>query len=159
MNAVTHDRYYLASYDRTFEAFDEYLSAQKTWFATQHEEKRGKTIAYFSMEFGLHETVPLYAGGLGVLSGDHLKEASDLGLPLVGIGFLYTRGYFSQRITEDGWQEVRDYEMNLDDAPLVQVLDDKGKPSHHICLASGAGTFRPVLGNPGGAGPADPVGF
>lgn len=128
LNAVTHDRYYLASYDSMFQAFDEYLAAQDTWFAANHGDKTDKTIAYFSMEFGLHETVPLYAGGLGVLSGDHLKEASDLGLPLVGIGFLYTRGYFSQRITEDGWQEVRDYELNLDDAPLVQVYDDQGKP-------------------------------
>ena len=56
-------------------------------------------IAYFSMEFGLHETLPIYSGGLGVLAGDHLKEASDLGLPLVGVGFMYAQGYFSQRIT------------------------------------------------------------
>ena len=58
------------------------------------------------MEFGLHETLPIYSGGLGVLAGDHLKESSDLGLPLVAVGFMYGQGYFSQRINDDGWQEA-----------------------------------------------------
>lgn len=128
LNAVTYDRYYLEFFDRTFQAFDNYLKAEDTWFARQHPDLKDKTIAYFSMEFGLHETLPLYAGGLGVLSGDHLKEASDLGLPMVAIGFLYTQGYFSQRITEDGWQSVRDYELDVNQAPIAPLLDSQDNP-------------------------------
>ncbi len=128
LNAVTHDRYYLEFYDRTFRAFDDYLAADDTWFSRNHPDVRKRLIAYFSMEFGLHETLPLYAGGLGVLSGDHLKEASDLGLPLVAMGLMYTEGYFSQRITEDGWQEVREFELRVDDAPIMPLRDFEGRP-------------------------------
>jgi starch phosphorylase len=71
--------------------------------------------------------LPVYAGGLGVLSGDHLKEASDLGLPLVAVGFLYSKGYFSQHITEDGWQEARDYTINYNDVPLIPLLDQNNE--------------------------------
>ena len=84
-------------------------------------------IAYFSFEFGLHESIPVYAGGLGVLSGDHLKEASDLGLPLVGVGFLYTQGYFSQKITEDGWQEARNNPLALENLPVMPILNKEGE--------------------------------
>jgi len=70
----------------------------------------------------------VYAGGLGVLSGDHLKESSDLGIPLVGVGFLYTYGYFSQKITEDGWQEARNVQIVYDDLPLVALYDEKHEP-------------------------------
>ena len=87
-------------------SFDEYMSKKTTWFANNYPQHLNQPTAYFSSEFGLHETLPIYAGGLGVLSGDHLKGASDLGLPFVSIGFLYTQGYFSQHISEDGWQEA-----------------------------------------------------
>ena len=70
----------------------------------------------------------VYAGGLGILSGDHLKEASDLGIPLVAVGFLYTYGYFSQRISEDGWQEAENVPIDFNALPLVHLLDDAGKP-------------------------------
>lgn len=126
LNAVTYNRYYLEYYDRTMQAFDDYLEARDTWFAETYPELTDRTIAYFSMEFGLHEILPLYAGGLGVLSGDHLKEASDLGLPLVAIGLMYTQGYFSQRITEDGWQEVREFNLNVDDAPIAPLVNGEG---------------------------------
>ncbi len=66
---------------------------------------RAAPIAYFSAEFGLHESLPLYSGGLGVLAGDHLKSASDLGIPLVGVGLFYARGYFRQRVAASGWQQ------------------------------------------------------
>jgi glucan phosphorylase len=66
---------------------------------------QGKTIAYFSAEFALHQSLPIYAGGLGVLAGDHCKEASDLGVPLIGVGFMYPQGYFHQSLTSDGWQQ------------------------------------------------------
>src|SRR5690606_6056741 len=105
LNAVTNDRHYLELYDRTFQKFDAYLQDTQTWFARHYPQFAGETIAYFSFEFGLHECLPVYAGGLGILAGDHLKEASDLGMPVVGVGFIYNQGYFVQRITEDGWQE------------------------------------------------------
>jgi starch phosphorylase len=126
LNAVTHDRYYLDYYDRTFKAFDLYMKTDKTWCLLHHPECINHPIAYFSTEFGLHETLPIYAGGLGVLSGDHLKGASDLGIPLVAVGFLYTHGYFSQHITEDGWQEARYIRFNFDQLPVMPVMSIEG---------------------------------
>jgi starch phosphorylase len=128
LNAVTQDRFYLNFYDRTFRAFDEYLKAKNTWYQQNFDDHQNSPIAYFSSEFGLHETLPIYAGGLGVLSGDHIKEASDLGLPMVAVGFLYTRGYFSQHITEDGWQEARNVRLEFEDLPVMPIMDDDGKP-------------------------------
>lgn len=127
LNAVTHNKGYLQLYARTLEAFDDYMAAEDTWFNRNHPELRNKPIAYFSSEFGLHETLPIYAGGLGILSGDHLKEASDLGLPLVALGFIYTQGYFSQHITEDGWQEAHQVTLNFDELPVMPVVDEDGK--------------------------------
>ncbi len=128
LNAVTYDRYYLDFYDRTFRAFDQYIRSEDTWFAKKYPGERNHPIAYFSTEFGLHETLPIYAGGLGVLSGDHVKEASDLGLPMVAVGFLYTRGYFSQHITEDGWQEARNVRLQFEDLPVMPIMDEDGQP-------------------------------
>ncbi|HKZ69286.1 MAG TPA: alpha-glucan family phosphorylase, partial [Anaerolineales bacterium] len=116
LNAALADIQYLESYDKVIAHFDAYLNDQKTWFPTAYPEQKDNVIAYLSMEFGLHESLPIYAGGLGVLSGDHSKEASDLGLPFVGVGFIYQQGYFRQHITEDGWQEA--YWDNLDAADL-----------------------------------------
>lgn len=118
---------YLALYDRVFAAFDSYMNQQETWTARNHPELISRPIAYFSMEFGLHETLPIYSGGLGVLAGDHLKEASDLGLPLTGIGFMYAQGYFSQRITEDGWQEALNNMLDFKNLPALPVLDASGQ--------------------------------
>ena len=126
LNAVTYDRYYMDLYDHIFREFDKYMKADKTWSNTD-ETVAGDLrlpIAYFSTEFGLHETLPIYAGGLGILSGDHIKEASDLGLPFVAVGFLYTRGYFSQHITEDGWQEARNFHLDFKDLPVLPILDE-----------------------------------
>jgi starch phosphorylase len=128
LNAAAQDPVYLEVYDRVFADFDAYLSRKDTWYASQPGHRDSQTIAYFSMEFGLHETMPIYSGGLGVLAGDHLKEASDLGLPLVGIGLLYTEGYFSQRISEDGWQDAVNQPLVFDDLPILPVLKDDGKP-------------------------------
>jgi glycogen phosphorylase len=128
MNALIRDRYFLEFYDRVLRAFDAYINSKDTWLLRTHPEKRNTPIAYFSTEFGLHETLPIYAGGLGVLSGDHLKGASDLGLPLVAVGFLYTLGYFSQHITEDGWQEARNMRLKFEDMPVLPFLDREGKP-------------------------------
>ena len=128
LNAVAQDRHYLDFFDRIFRIYDQYMAAKDTWFLQNHSKNINSPIAYFSTEFGLHETLPIYAGGLGVLSGDHLKEASDLGLPLVAVGFLYTRGYFSQKITEDGWQEARFQRLHFEDMPVMPILDENDNP-------------------------------
>ena len=123
------NRYYLELYDRTVRSFDLYMSkTSEAWFAEEYPELRHRPVAYFSFEFGLHESLPIYAGGLGVLAGDQIKEASDLGIPLVGIGFFYTEGYFTQHITEDGWQEAIYNRMHLEDLPVLPVMDESGKP-------------------------------
>lgn len=127
LNAVTHDSYYLDFYDRSLLAFDQYMEREDTWYQKNHGHIDKEVIAYFSTEFGLHETVPIYAGGLGVLSGDHLKEASDLGLPLVAMGFLYTKGYFTQVISEDGWQEAQYAKLNFDELPVLPLVDNEEK--------------------------------
>ncbi len=128
LNAIIQDRYYLEFYDRIFRNFDQYMNRTETWCSRNHPEFTNWPIAYFSTEFGLHETLPIYAGGLGVLSGDHLKGASDLGLPLVAVGFYYTKGYFSQHISEDGWQESRPLRLKFDDLPIVPILTSEGEP-------------------------------
>ncbi|MBN1148403.1 MAG: alpha-glucan family phosphorylase [Anaerolineales bacterium] len=128
LNAATNNRYYLEFYDRQLRAFDQYMAAEETWFARTYPHLGERLIAYFSMEFGLHETLPIYAGGLGVLSGDHAKEASDLGLPFVAVGFFYTEGYFTQRISEDGWQEASYNTHPFNDLPVMPVLTAEGEP-------------------------------
>lgn len=128
LNEAIQDKNYLALYDRVFKTFDEYLASPDTWSGRTHPELTNRPIAYFSMEFGLHETLPIYSGGLGVLAGDHLKEASDLGLPLAAVGFMYTQGYFSQRISEDGWQEAINHPLKIDDLPVLPVLTEDDQP-------------------------------
>ena len=127
INAAAQDPIYLELYDRVFTNFDDYLKTTDTWTARTYKNRSKQTIAYFSMEFGLHETLPIYSGGLGVLAGDHLKEASDLGLSLVGVGLMYAEGYFTQRISEDGWQDSINNPLNFDELPVLQVLDKKGE--------------------------------
>jgi starch phosphorylase len=127
--AAIKDRYYLDLYDEVIQSFDDYMgSPDQTWFSRQHPDQINRPIAYFSTEFGLHESLPFYAGGLGILSGDHLKEASDLGLPLVAVGFLYTEGYFTQRILEDGWQEATYAKLSFPDLPVFPVVDQDNDP-------------------------------
>ncbi len=128
LEEMTHDRYFLDFYDKVLHHFDEYMNAHNTWFNRAYPRQRHNLVAYFSSEFGLHETLPIYAGGLGVLSGDHLKGSSDLGLPMVAVGFLYTQGYFSQKISEDGWQEARNVRLKFEELPILSVLDENGRP-------------------------------
>jgi len=127
LNLAASDKDYLALYDEIVTAFDSYVSDSRTWTVRTHPEFDSNPVAYFSMEFGLHETLPIYSGGLGILAGDHLKESSDLGLPLVGVGFMYAQGYFSQRISEDGWQEALNNMLVLEDLPVLLVTE-KDKP-------------------------------
>lgn len=128
LNSAAAQPAYLEYYDRTLARMDAYLAQQDTWFHTTYRKITTDTIAYFSFEFGLHESLPVYAGGLGILSGDHLKEASDLGLPLVGLGFIYDQGYFVQHLTEDGWQETRNAIIDYNRLPLISLLDENHAP-------------------------------
>ncbi len=128
LNGALQDPRFLELYDQVLAAFDAYLRDDGTWYNRNYPGRRSHLIAYFSTEFGLHESFPTYAGGLGILSGDHAKEASDLDLPFVGIGFLYNQGYFSQRITEDGWQEAGYIRYSFDDVPVIPLLDADDKP-------------------------------
>ncbi len=116
---------FLALYDSVVEAFDQDMADGHLWFQQNHPEQQ-RAVAYFSAEFGLHGSLPIYSGGLGVLSGDHCKEASDLGLPLVGVGFIYPQGYFRQRIPPDGWQAAVYDSLDFDKVPLWPVLDGHG---------------------------------
>jgi glycogen phosphorylase len=126
LNEILKDKDYMDSYQRVFADFDAYLAQSDTWTHRTQPKLAQNPIAYFSMEFGLHETLPIYSGGLGVLAGDHLKEASDLGLPLVGVGFMYAQGYFSQRISEDGWQEALNNPLTFADLPVLLVSRNGG---------------------------------
>ena len=98
-------------------------------------------VAYFSAEFGLHESVPIYSGGLGVLAGDHLKSASDLGVPLFGIGLLYDQGYFRQTLDANGWQQEHYLNANPDLLPIERVLGRDDKPLL-IALETNSGILR-----------------
>src|SRR5262245_39610258 len=104
LQEAVQDAEFVELYDRAMAGLDEARSAKNTWWAHNGPPLGGKVIAYFSAEFALHQSLPIYAGGLGVLAGDHCKEASDLGVPLVGVGFMYPQGYFHQRMSVDGWQ-------------------------------------------------------
>jgi starch phosphorylase len=107
---VVEDEGFLAQMDRAARQLAEYLQ-ERTWYQKQRSQKPKECFAYFSAEFGLVDCLPIYSGGLGVLAGDHLKSASDLGLPLVGVGLLYQQGYFAQYLNADGWQQER-YPIN-----------------------------------------------
>jgi starch phosphorylase len=123
LTAAAEDPGFLQKYDSVMSDFEASMSEVGTWCSTQHPGLRQHTIAYFSMEFAVHNSLPLYAGGLGVLAGDYCKEASDLGLPMVGVGFMYPQGYFHQRISDDGLQEELYTRLDFSEAPIVPVLD------------------------------------
>ena len=111
--------------ERVAEAFRDYLEAE-TWFERTYPRASGRKVAYFSLEYGMSEALPLYAGGLGVLAGDHLKSASDMGIPLCGVGLLYRVGYFRQYLNPDGWQQEEYTENEFHGLPVEQVRDDSG---------------------------------
>src|ERR1700728_2177753 len=106
----------------------EYLEADRTWGARHAGVLRPRPVAYFSAEFGLHESLPIYSGGLGVLAGDHIKSASDLGIPLIGIGLFYGQGYFRQYLDEKGWQQEEYLRTDVDQLPMELAIGKKGEP-------------------------------
>jgi starch phosphorylase len=126
LQSAANDPVFLALYDSVMLAFDADVSARDTWFAANQFRLLARPVAYFSMEFAIHNSLPIYAGGLGILAGDFCKEASDLGLPLIGVGFMYPQGYFHQRISADGWQEEIYRQLDFDEAPINPVLSPEG---------------------------------
>ena len=122
LEAVANDVGFLAHLDRVTQYLKDHLDEKKTaWFARAYGETRDPLIAYFSFEFGITECLTIFAGGLGILSGDHIKSASDLGIPLVGVGLLYQQGYFRQYLNQAGWQQEAYEDNHFDNLPLHVV--------------------------------------
>jgi starch phosphorylase len=126
--ALAADESFVARLRLVLEAFDRALSAGSAWFPGHAPYSASPPVAYFSAEFGVHQTLPVYSGGLGILAGDVAKEASDLGLPLVGVGFMYPQGYFLQRIAPDGRQEETYQRLDRDTAPAEPARGADGEP-------------------------------
>jgi starch phosphorylase len=129
LDAAAEDEEYMERYQEVMDAFDAYMDppARSTWFARAHPGADDHLIAYFSAEFGLHESLPIYSGGLGILSGDHCKTASDLGLPFVGVGFIYPQGYFRQQLDRDGVQQANYEKLDFGEIPATPALGPGGK--------------------------------
>ena len=127
LEKASKDIMFLKEYDKVIENFDNYMNSKNTWFSNKYPENKKDLIAYFSAEYGLDETIPIYSGGLGILSGDHLKSASDLGIPLVAVGLLYKHGYFKQKINGYGQQETEYNGIDLYDLPINPVKDENGE--------------------------------
>lgn len=106
----------------------EYLLSDRTWAATHAGVLRARPVGYFSAEFGVHESLPVYSGGLGVLAGDHIKSASDLGIPLVGVGLFYGQGYFRQRLDHTGWQQEEYIQTDISQLPMEPAIGENGQP-------------------------------
>ena len=124
---AARDKAFLAHMDRVYRNFKTYLK-QSEWFKVAHPEQADLLIAYFSMEFGLTECLRIYSGGLGILAGDYLKSACELGLPLVGVGILYQEGYFQQYLNPDGWQQEMYPKNDFYNLPVAEVRNDDGAP-------------------------------
>jgi starch phosphorylase len=131
LEAAAGDASFLARYDAAIESFDRDVKDHSNWYARTHAGIFPGVVAYFSMEFAIHNSLPIYAGGLGALAGDLCKEASDLGIPMVAVGFMYPQGYFHQRISAEGWQEEEYRQLDFSKAPVTQILSRDGQK----CLA------------------------
>ena len=143
LQQASEDPEFLALYDGAIAGLDAARAAHKTWWIDRFGDQRlgdqrpsdqrpsdpnHRTIAYFSAEFALHQSLPIYAGGLGVLAGDTCKESSDLGLPFVGVGFMYPQGYFHQHLSTDGWQLETYEQLDWADAPTDPAIRPDGSP-------------------------------
>ena len=128
LERALNDPVWIENYDRVLQRLDAARAAHNTWCEGQCAGMHGKSLAYFSAEFALHQSLPIYAGGLGVLAGDHCKEASDLGVPLIGVGFMYPQGYFHQKLSPEGWQEESYEKLTWSDAPIEPAMTPDGKP-------------------------------
>ncbi len=129
IKALSEDANFIKSLEDVDKKFETYMNYKDTWFNTHHTaSEKNMSIAYFSMEYGIGEGLPIYSGGLGMLSGDHMKTASDLGLPLVGVGLLYKKGYVKQVLNRDNWQVETYPENQWHSMPVQVVKDSSGKP-------------------------------
>jgi glycogen phosphorylase len=125
---VAKDDAFVAHLDTVARDLDTYCAAEYTWFRRKYPQHTGPLVAYFSAEFGITECLPIFSGGLGVLAGDHLKAASDIGLPLVGVGLLYQQGYFHQYLNQAGWQQESYREKDFHTLPLSPETTASGAP-------------------------------
>ena len=126
LEKASKDVAFVKEYDKIVSNFDAYMNSKNTWFNSKYPDNRNDLIAYFSAEYGLDQTIAIYSGGLGILSGDHLKSASDLGIPLVAVGLLYKNGYFNQVIDRYGMQRPEYRDLDLYDLPITPVKDIDG---------------------------------
>ncbi len=127
LDSIIKNKSFLTEYDEIYNNFKNYMESKSTWFTSKYPENKSNLIAYFSAEYGLDEILPIYSGGLGILSGDHLKSASDLGIPLVAVGLLYKNGYFHQEIDEHGIQKDHYTKLDIGTLPILPVKDKNGK--------------------------------
>lgn len=130
LNSAIKNEEFLNYFDEVIQKFEAYLNSKDTHFSKNYKDYKNKSIAYFSMEFGLDEIIPIYSGGLGILAGDHIKSASDLGIPLTGIGLFYSEGFFVQHIDNIGDQIEYNPSVRTSELPLIPVLNNDG--SHLI---------------------------
>ena len=128
LQSAASDEGFLAHLNRVSNDFDAYLKSESTWFRKHHDGTNSLLVAYFSAEFGVTDCLSIFAGGLGILAGDHLKSASDLGVPLVGVGLLYQQGYFRQYLNEAGWQQEEYRDNDFHNLPLTLERDREGGP-------------------------------
>ncbi len=145
LEAATASPEFLRVYDEAVAAYDQMINQDPTdtWLGRKWPQLVDKPVAYFSAEFGLHRSLPIYSGGLGVLAGDHTKEASDMGIPLVGVSLLYRQGYLRQRIDHDGWQHDVPAKLDPRAEPTTPVLDENGSPLLvEVDLLDGSGPLR-----------------
>ena len=127
LQELAEDEGFVAHLNEVCASFDAYMQSGSTWYSRTHQSD-GLLTAYFSAEFGITECLKIFAGGLGVLAGDHLKSASDLGIPIVGVGLMYQQGYFSQYLDKDGWQKESYVENDFASLPLIIERDENGQP-------------------------------
>lgn len=129
LTQLANDPVYIKQVKGLADRFDRYMNEKDTWANRVAPQITAKNpVAYFCAEFGIHESLPIYSGGLGILAGDHLKSASDLGVPLVGVGLLYRQGYFSQSLNRQGWQEEKYDDNKFEQMPIELLHDDRGQP-------------------------------
>src|SRR5687767_12125310 len=125
--AAASEAEFVKAYDEAIFSLDEARNVAHPWWRDNASMLNGGSIAYFSAEFALHQSLPIYAGGLGVLAGDHCKEAADIGIPLIGVGFMYPQGYFHQKVSSEGWQEEVYEQLNWAESPVEPALTPEGR--------------------------------
>lgn len=127
LNEILQNNNFLKQYDELYNNFENYMESKNTWFSKKYPNNKNDLIAYFSAEYGLDEIVQIYSGGLGILSGDHLKSASDLGIPLVAVGLLYKNGYFHQKINAYGEQETEYRNLDISSLPIKELKNNNNE--------------------------------